>query len=89
MYNEIYFNKDEMIDWRREAKEEIKTLRFCPNCWKMVSIILKEHKYFHNFYACVNCGETIFKKCTIRNCSGHGYGYSNYQKYNERKKKLR
>ncbi|HUT80717.1 MAG TPA: hypothetical protein VMZ29_05885 [Candidatus Bathyarchaeia archaeon] len=88
MFNEMYFDKDQMIDWRREAKEEIKTMRFCPNCWKMVSIALKEHKYFQNFYSCTHCGETIFKKDIVRNCSGNGYGYRNYQKYSERKRML-
>ncbi len=85
MFNEMYFDKDEMIDWRREANEEIKTMRFCPNCWRMVSIILKEHKYFHNFYACSHCGETLFKKSTVKSSGGCGYGYGNYQRYSARK----
>ncbi|MHA1212589.1 MAG: hypothetical protein ACTSSH_09015 [Candidatus Heimdallarchaeota archaeon] len=86
MFKEMYFDKDQLIDWRREAKEEIKTMRFCPNCWKTVTIKLLEHKYYQNFYACTVCGETILKKGFIKGNKGHGYGYRNKMRYNERKR---
>jgi len=65
MLEEQVFDKDKMIDWRREANEELKTMRFCPNCSKLVKLKLYEHKYFHNFYACSYCGEVIFKRITV------------------------
>jgi hypothetical protein len=84
MINEKYFDKDSMIDWRREAKEEIKTKRFCPNCFKLVEIKLLEHKYYQNFYSCKNCGEMIFKKGYVRFNSGSGYGHHNRMRFAQR-----
>ncbi|MGC9781375.1 MAG: hypothetical protein HZR80_19190 [Candidatus Heimdallarchaeota archaeon] len=81
MLKDEYFDKDMLVDWRREAKEELKTLRFCPNCCQLVTLKLKEHKYYQNFYACEICGETILSKGFIRGGSGHGYGYHNRMRY--------
>ncbi|GAG55810.1 unnamed protein product [marine sediment metagenome] len=89
MIKEVYFDKDELIDWRREAKEEIQTMRFCPNCGKLVVLKLREHKYYQNFYACSICGEIILKKGYIKMGSGSGYGYRNFQRYNQRRRMLR
>lgn len=69
---------DESIDWQREAKEDQKTLRFCPQCGKLVKPQLKEHKYFQNFYSCPYCGETIFRKVTAPGLTGRGYSYNKY-----------
>ncbi len=70
---------DELVDWRREAKEEVKNLLFCPNCFQLVELKLREHKYFHNFYACTVCGETIFKRVTITSpLTSRGYSKERY-----------
>ena len=58
-------NFDHLIDWQREAKEEIKTLRFCPQCAHLVKLYLKEHKYYQNWYGCPHCGETILSRVTV------------------------
>lgn len=84
MINNKYFDKDSLIDWRREANEEIKTMRFCPNCFRLVEIKLLEHKYYQNFYSCKNCGEMIFKKGYVRFNSGSGYGYRNHLRFAQR-----
>ena len=86
MLKDEYFDKDMLIDWRREAKKELKTLRFCPNCCQLVTLKLKEHKYYQNFYSCEICGEVILKKGYIRMGSGSGYGYRNFQRYNQRRR---
>jgi len=74
MLKERFFERKQLIDWRREAEEEIKTLRFCPNCGHLVSLKLQEHKYYQNFYSCERCGELILKKGTIR-LAGNREGY--------------
>lgn len=56
---------EELIDWRRIAKEDKKTLRWCPQYGQLVAMVLREHKYFQNFYACPECGEKIFAKVTV------------------------
>lgn len=82
MFDEQFFDKDQMIDWRKEAQEEIKTLRFCPNCNQLVLIKLKEHKYYQNVYSCTRCGEPILKKGTIKLPQRRGRSYS--EKYSSR-----
>ncbi|NHJ41130.1 MAG: hypothetical protein FK731_13950 [Asgard group archaeon] len=84
MTDNVVFDKEEMIDWQREAKEEIKTKRFCPNCWQLEEIKLLELKYYQNFYSCKNCGEMIFKKGYVRFNSGSGYGYRNHLRFAQR-----
>jgi len=44
MYEESVY--DEMVDWKRIAKEDQKTPRFCPQCGQLVVPKLREHKYF-------------------------------------------
>ncbi|MCE7744248.1 MAG: hypothetical protein GPJ52_03825 [Candidatus Heimdallarchaeota archaeon] len=78
---------DELIDWRREAKEEIKTLRFYPNCCQLVELKHREHKHYQNVFACSICGEVILKKGYIR--MGSGSGYRNFQRYNQRRRMLK
>ena len=77
-------HKDNLVDWRREAKEEVKTLRFCPNCFQLVELKLREHKYYQNFYACSLCGEIILKKGYVQMNRGSGYGYRNRLRYQQR-----
>lgn len=84
MTEQVVFDKENMIDWRREAKEEVKTKRFCPNCWQLVEIKLLEHKYYQNFYSCKNCGEMIFKKGYVRMNCGSGYGEHNRMRFAQR-----
>ncbi len=64
---------DRLVDWRREAREEEKNLRFCPQCGNLVRVKLKEHKYYQNFYGCPICGETILSKGMIRTPNSRGY----------------
>ena len=71
------FSKNTLIDWQREANEEMKTLRFCPNCSNIVRLKFKEHKYYQNFYSCPECGDTIFSKGMIRMPSYYGYSIKN------------
>lgn len=67
------FDEDTLIDWQREAREEMKTLRFCPNCGQLITLKFKEHKYYQNFYSCPRCGDTILSKGIIRNYYTQGY----------------
>ncbi|MFW9922622.1 MAG: hypothetical protein ACFFDW_04945 [Candidatus Thorarchaeota archaeon] len=67
------FGKDTLVDWQREANEEMKTLRFCPNCSEIVQLKFKEHKYYQNFYLCPKCGETILSRGLIRIPQPYGY----------------
>lgn len=64
---------DYLVDWRREAKEEEKILRFCPQCGNLVRVKLKEHKHYQNFYGCPVCGEIILSKGMIRSPNSRGY----------------
>lgn len=84
MFKDQYFDKDQMIDWRREAKEEVKTKRFCPNCFQLVELKLREHKHYQNFYACTICGELVLTKGTIRYGGSQGYGERHRQRYSQR-----
>jgi len=70
---------EELIDWRRIAKEDKKTLRWWPQCFKIVEMVLREHKYFQNFYACPECGEKIFAKVTVPGLSRRGYSRKYYK----------
>ncbi|NHJ86275.1 MAG: hypothetical protein FK734_12495 [Asgard group archaeon] len=79
MYKSYIAEEDSLIDWRREASEEAKTKRFCPNCFQLVTLQLREHKYYQNFYACPNCGETLFSKGTFRLGSSSGYSRNWYR----------
>jgi len=71
---------DELIDWRRIAKEEQKTKRFCQQCGQLVTPKLREHKYYQNFYSCPECGEDLFKKVTVKGLSSRGYSSSRYRR---------
>ncbi len=64
---------DHLVDWRREAREVEKTLRFYPQCENLVRVKLKEHKYYQNFYGCPVCGETILSNGMIRSPSSREY----------------
>ncbi|MHA1630238.1 MAG: hypothetical protein ACTSXO_00590 [Candidatus Heimdallarchaeota archaeon] len=87
MFKEEFFDKDQMIDWRKKACEEIKTLRFCPNCNQLVLLKLQEHKHYQNIYSCTKCGEPILKTGTVRLPRGEGKGYG--EKYSLRFKPRR
>lgn len=80
---------DELIDWKREANEEIQTMRFCPNCCQLVELKHREHKHYKNVFACVVYGEVILKKGYFKMGSGSGYGYRNFQRYNQRRRMLK
>ena len=72
---------DHLIDWRREAKEEIKTLRFCPQCGNLVKLKLQEHKHFRNWYGCPLCGELVLSKITVSSpLTNRGYSKERYSK---------
>jgi predicted RNA-binding Zn-ribbon protein involved in translation (DUF1610 family) len=62
-----------LIDWQLDAAEEVKTKRFCPNCCNLVTVKLREHKHYQNFYACPICGDTIYRTGKVRIPSGYGY----------------
>jgi predicted RNA-binding Zn-ribbon protein involved in translation (DUF1610 family) len=64
---------NDLIDWQRMAKEDIKTRRFCPQCMQLVKLKLREHKYFQNFYSCPNCGEIVYSRVTVPQLSSRGY----------------
>ena len=70
---------EELIDWRRIAKEDKKTMRWCPQCGQLVKMIVREHKYFQNFYACPERGEKIFAKVTVPGLSRRGYLRERYR----------
>ncbi|NHJ06069.1 MAG: hypothetical protein EAX90_14680 [Candidatus Heimdallarchaeota archaeon] len=48
-----------IINWQSEAEEEMKTPRFCPNCWKLITLKFREHKCNQSFFDCPICGDTI------------------------------
>jgi hypothetical protein len=72
---------EEMVDWKREAKEECKTKRFCPNCCQLVDLKLHEQKHYQLFFACRSCGEVIYKKGYVKMNYSSGYRERNRMRY--------
>ena len=48
-----------IANWKEEAEEIVKTPRFCPHCWNLVSVKLRERKCNQSFFDCPHCGDTI------------------------------
>ncbi|MHA1186504.1 MAG: hypothetical protein ACTSXA_03605 [Candidatus Heimdallarchaeota archaeon] len=64
---------NDLIDYQRRAKEDIKTRRFCPNCMQVVKMKLREYKHFQNHYSCPHCGDIIMKVTVPTSLSSRGY----------------
>lgn len=48
-----------IVNWEKEAKEIMKTQRFCPQCGNLVKLVFRQHKCNQSFFDCSICGETI------------------------------
>jgi len=44
---------------RPEVLEQVKILRFCPNCFQLVKVTFRKRLQNQDHYDCTKCGETI------------------------------